>query len=144
MKLTEQQIDSLNEIEQLCFHGSWTKEMLLEELQNPLSVLAISQKDGRVVGFALGRVVADEGELYQIAVLPQHRREHLGSSLLSQLHNLMRERGAACCFLEVRSRNTPARRLYESHGYQEISLRKNYYSDDDAVIYKKEWLVTKH
>ncbi len=136
MMLTDAQLDTLNEIEQLCFHGSWTKEMLTEELQNPLSVLAFEERDGGIVGFALGRVVADEGELYQIAVLPEYRREHLGSAMLSRLHGLMRERGAVCCFLEVRSRNSPARGLYEKLGYEEISTRKNYYNDDDAVIYK--------
>ncbi len=136
MKLTDKQLEQLNDIEQLCFHGSWTRKMLLEELENPLSVLVVSERDGGIIGFALGRVVADEGELYQIAVLPAYRRERLGSSMLTQLHQHMRERGAACCFLEVRSRNAPARGLYEAMGYEEISTRKNYYPDDDAVIYK--------
>ena len=136
MTLTEEQLGQLNETEQLCFHGSWTKEMLIEELENPLSVLVTRERQGRIVGFALGRVVADEGELYQIAVLPEFRREHLGSEMLTELHGLMRSRGAVCCFLEVRSRNAPARALYESVGYEMISVRRNYYPDDDAAIYK--------
>lgn len=138
MTLTDEQISQLDEIEQLCFHGSWTREMLIDELTNPLSVLVTRERQGRIVGFALGRVVADEGELYQIAVLPEYRREHLGSEMLAALHDLMREKGAASCFLEVRSKNSPARALYERLGYEKISTRKNYYPDDDAAIYKAE------
>ncbi len=136
MTLTDEQAEQLNIIEQECFHGSWTKEMLIEELTNPLSVLVTRERGEGIVGFALGRVVADEGELYQIAVLPAARREHLGRDMLEELHSLMRERGAVCCFLEVRSRNAPARALYESVGYEMISVRRNYYPDDDAAIYK--------
>ena len=136
MTLIEEQISQLDEIEQLCFHGSWTREMLVDELTNPLSVLVTRERHGRIVGFALGRVVADEGELYQIAVLPEYRREHLGSEMLAELHQLMREKGAESCFLEVRSKNAPARALYERLEYEMISTRKNYYPDDDAAIYK--------
>ena len=136
MMLTDEQIAQLDVVEQTCFHGSWTKEMLIEELINPLSVLTVRERGGNIVGFALGRVVADEGELYQIAVLPEYRREHLGTELLTELHSLMCGRGAESCFLEVRSKNAPARALYERMGYEMISTRKSYYPDDDAAIYK--------
>lgn len=138
MTLTDEQTAQLNEIEQLCFHGSWTKEMLLEEINNPLSVFALAERSGRVAGFVIGRLVADEGELYQIGVHPDFRRGHIAEGLLDYFHLTLRDKGAACCFLEVRSRNAPAISLYEKSGYERISLRKGYYADDDAVIYRKE------
>ena len=137
MRLTDKQVEQLDEIEQLCFHGSWTREMLLEEINNPLSVFSLAERDGRVAAFVLGRVVADEGELYQIAVHPDFRRGGIAAELLERFHSLLRERGAACCFLEVRSRNSAAIALYEKFGYERISVRKGYYGDDDAVIYRK-------
>lgn len=39
--------------------------------------------------------------------------------------------------LEVRSRNAGAIALYEKSGYEKIALRRNYYPDDDAVIYRR-------
>ena len=138
MTLTEQQVEQLNEIEQLCFHGSWTKEMLLEEINNPLSEFAMAERSGRVVGFVLGRIVADEGELYQIGVHPDFRRGHIAAGLLDYFHLTLRDKGAVCCFLEVRSKNAPAIALYERFGYEQISVRKGYYGDDDAVIYRVE------
>ena len=42
-------------------------------------------------------------------------------------------------FLEVRASNTPARNLYIQNGYNEISIRKKYYSDnEDAIVMAKE------
>ena len=142
MTLTDEEFRQLSEVEQVCFPGSWTKETLLSEVNNQLSVLVTSRRDGRITGFALGRVVVDEGELYQIGVLPEFRRQGIAEELLAQLHNEMRERGAVCCFLEVRSRNFGAIALYEKSGYQKISVRRGYYNDDDAVIYQKKFAET--
>lgn len=136
MTLTDERFAQLDRIEQECFHGSWTAETLLAEVNNPLSVLCTEEIGGAVAGFALGRVVADEAELFQIAVLPEFRRQGIAQRLLERLHGEMKSRGAVCCFLEVRSLNSPARALYGKTGYEYISTRRNYYPDDDAAIYK--------
>lgn len=124
------------ELERLCFEESWTEQMLTETLNNPLTVLAAERRGEIIAGYAVGRVAADEGELFRIAVRPDFRRLHIAEKLLCELHEKMRQRGAAKCFLEVRSRNAPAIALYEKQGYRKIALRKNYYSDDDAAIYE--------
>ncbi len=137
MRPTDEQFAQINAIEQECFHGSWTAETLLSELNSPLNYLVTEERGGAIAGFALGRVAADEGELFQIATLPEFRRQGIAGRLLDRLHAGMRESGAACCFLEVRSRNAGAIALYEKSGYERIALRKNYYPDDDAVIYRR-------
>lgn len=137
MKPTDDQFAQINAIEQECFHGSWTAETLLSELNSPLNILVTEERGGAIAGFALGRVAADEAELFRIATLPEFRRQGIAGRLLDRLHAGMRERGVACCFLEVRSRNAGAIALYEKSGYERIALRKNYYPDDDAVIYRR-------
>ena len=137
MKPTDERFAQLNAIEQECFHGSWTVETLLTELNSPLNVLVTEERGGVIAGFALGRTAADEAELFQIATLPEFRRQGIAERLLSEFHARMKERGAAACFLEVRSRNSGAIALYEKSGYEKIALRRNYYPDDDAVIYRK-------
>lgn len=128
----------LFEIEQDCFGGSWTAEMLKAELDNPLTVLVTHTESGRLVAFALGRVAADEGELYQIGTLTGFRGRGIAEKLLVELLEKMREKGASVCFLEVRSRNSAAISLYEKMGYERVSVRKNYYPDDDAIIMRKD------
>lgn len=130
-------IEELYRIERECFGGSWTVEMLKEEWENPLSVTAVEFENGRIAAFALGRVAADEGELFQIGTLAEFRRRGIAEKLLSELHDKMLEKGAEVCFLEVRSRNAAAIALYEKCGYERISVRRNYYPDDDAVIMRR-------
>ena len=106
-------------------------------INSPLKILVTEERGGIVAGFALGRVAADEAELFQIATLPEFRRQGIAERLLTELHSKMQERGAVCCFLEVRSRNAGAIALYEKSGYEKIALRRNYYPDDDAAIYRR-------
>lgn len=131
-------IEELYAIERECFGSSWTFEILREEWENPLSVTVTHREGGKLAAFALGRVVADEGELYQIGTLSEFRRRGIAERLLAELHGKMREKGASVCFLEVRSRNVSAIALYEKSGYERISVRKGYYNDDDAVIMRKK------
>ncbi len=127
----------LFEIEQDCFGGSWTAEMLKAELENPLSVTVTHTENDGLAAFALGHVVADEGELYQIGTLTKFRGRGIAEKLLGELLDKMRKNGAAVCYLEVRSRNVAAIALYEKIGFERVSVRKNYYPDDDAVIMRR-------
>lgn len=131
-------LDELYKIEADCFGQPWTPEMLRASLESPLSVLVTHSENGRLAAFALGQAVADEGELFQIGTLTEYRRHGIAEKLLLVLHDKMRERGAAVCFLEVRTRNSAALALYEKIGYERISVRKNYYPDDDAVVMRKK------
>ena len=129
--------EELYALEQACFGGSWTREMFRAELENPLTVLVCERVERKLAAFAFGRVVTDEAELFQIGTLPEYRGRGLAKSLLERLHGKMREKGAAVCFLEVRSRNAAAISLYEKAGYERISVRRDYYPDDDAVVMKR-------
>ena len=95
MKPTDERFAQINAIEQECFHGSWTSDTLLSELNSPLNILVTEERGGIVAGFALGRVAADEAELFQIATLPEFRRQGIAERLLTELHSKMQERGAA-------------------------------------------------
>ena len=108
--------------------------MLECELNSPLSILETEERDGKIVGYALGRVVADEAELLKICVLKGWRKRGIAEKMLGSLLGKMREKGAAACFLEVRSKNSPALALYQKLGFEKIALRRNYYPDDDAVV----------
>ncbi|MBP1563926.1 MAG: ribosomal protein S18-alanine N-acetyltransferase [Oscillospiraceae bacterium] len=130
-------IHELYNIERCCFDNPWTSEMLESELESALSVLVTEKIDGKTVGYALGRVVADESELLKICVLMDYRKRGIAEKMLSVLLEKMREKGAAACFLEVRSRNEPAISLYEKLGFEKIATRRNYYPDDDAVVMKR-------
>lgn len=98
--------------------------------------LLVVEEDGQVMGFIVGRVVADEWEIENIAVGGPARRRGLGSHLLGEFLNMMRRRGGRTVFLEVRESNLAARKLYEKWAFLETGRRKGYYQDppEDALV----------
>jgi ribosomal protein S18 acetylase RimI-like enzyme len=95
-------------------------------------VLLLARDCDRLVGYGLGYTMAVEGtwladtwstgtrigEIESLSVLPDHRGRGVGSRLLEELHERLREQGAADFILGALSGNSDAIRLYERHGYR--------------------------
>lgn len=124
-------VSFITRAESECFTRPWTYDEVQSAVCGEYGVTAVEPE----VGYALGRLSFDEAELYRIAVLPEKRRCGAGGRLLDRFIALCGERGAAKIFLEVRSKNVPAIKLYESRGFSLISVRRGYYGDDDALVY---------
>lgn len=94
--------------------------------------------DGTMAAFAITQVVLDEATLFNIAVDPAFQRRGLGRALLLHLIEALETRGVLTLWLEVRDSNHAARALYERLGFNEATIRRNYYptSDgrEDAII----------
>ena len=77
-----------------------------------------------------------EGEIYRVATSPERRQRGIAYRLMTYAIKTERGRGLENLFLEVRSKNLPAIKLYTSLSFQKISERKNYYKDpsDDAIV----------
>ena len=89
----------------------------------------VAETEGRILGFAMYRVVAGEGELLNLAVDPSARRTGVGRALLQAM---MQQ--AEIWHLEVRESNVAAIALYDSLGYQKVGRRNAYYSDGEAAL----------
>jgi ribosomal-protein-alanine N-acetyltransferase len=103
-----------------------------------LVVMVIEEND-RVLGFLAGRELTRDGaewEIENVAISGPARRRGLGSRLLGEFLNLVRERGGRDIFLGVRASNHAARRLYEKWAFEEVGVRKSYYQapEEDALI----------
>lgn len=89
----------------------------------PIAMPKAAQK----IGFALGRVIADEAELLTLAVDPAIQRQGLGRALLTRFEQAVSARGAASAVLEVAETNESAKNLYNSMGWVQVGLRERYY-----------------
>jgi ribosomal-protein-alanine N-acetyltransferase len=76
------------------------------------------------------------GHLISIAVLKDYRRLGIGSALLENTINAMRNvYKTASLYLEVRVSNIPAIILYEKYGFRKARVIKQYYRDgEDAYV----------
>ena len=93
-------------------------------------------------GFAVGQVIVDEAELFLIMTKPEHRKQGVGHRVLATFEQQAFQNAVRRIILEVADTNTAARALYSASGYQQIAVRKNYYtfpngSQADAIVMEK-------
>ncbi len=133
---------ALAEIEEACVGSGWTARAFEREIRGESSRVVVlrapfaAADSGDIAAYCVFRVIADEMELLSLAVRPQWRRQGLGRWLARRALTLAAEGGARNAFLEVRSGNAPARRLYASLGFAETRRRPAYYKNpvEDAVV----------
>jgi len=77
-------------------------------------------QDGGWVAAGLAVLDDDVAGLFDIVVAPALRRRGLGRAAVVRLLAVARERGARQAYLQVESRNEPARRLYRGYGFRDV------------------------
>ena len=128
-------------IEEICL-SPWTIDQITDELEWPRAVQLVAEEHGEssLLGWCCARQLGPEAELLKIAVGAESRRRGIAELLLESLEAILSSRGVGELFLEVRSRNEPALRLYRKHGFQGVGVRPGYYHnpEDTGLIFKKE------
>ena len=130
-------------LERQCFADPWSEGSIASELDNPLSLWLVAEQNGAVCGYVGSQTVLDETDMMNIAVHPDCRRQGIAAALIEELVARLKERGSHILRLEVRESNTPAIALYNSMGFTQLGIRKNYYRNpkENALILGKEWEI---
>lgn len=141
--LSENDLDSVLELERESFSTPWTREQYSLLLKAGACSLFGVEEAGAVVAYASVSMIKAAGELeiYNIAVRSDKRRQGLGKELLSAIIRAAEGLGIKRAVLEVRESNVAAVALYEALGFQGIGKRRNYYTgpDEDALVYEYVW-----
>lgn len=134
----ENDIPGIAALERECFSDPWSEKSLKE---TPGTMMLVATDNECITGYIITRCVAGEAELFRICVKGEARRKGTGQMLLESGIEAAKAEGAKRLFLEVRSKNAPARGLYIKAGFKETGLRRDYYTDpqDDAVIMMMEF-----
>jgi ribosomal-protein-alanine N-acetyltransferase len=142
-RMTQADLPEVLEIERACFPSPWSRQCFLAEVLNrrrshPL-VARLNEPGGGaspVAGYACLWQVHEEIWINNLAVRADLRRRGLGRRLVREALRLGRELGCRQAILEVRPSNREAIRLYQSEGFEEISRRSRYYTDnqEDALV----------
>lgn len=135
--MTPAHLPAVAALEKRCFPADpWSENLFRFALDSPNSTILLAEgEDGVLLGYAVLNTVLDEGNLDNIAVAPEFRRQGVADALLSALTGLARGH-LARLFLEVRASNAPALTLYRKYGFAEVGRRKNYYENprEDAIL----------
>ncbi|HZL37076.1 MAG TPA: GNAT family N-acetyltransferase [Tepidisphaeraceae bacterium] len=100
-------------------------------IHSPRTLVLVARLGDRVVGWCAGfswtRGVTPWGRIYALAVHPIARGRKVGPLLMTQMIDSLRSQGAARIFLEVRSDNASAIRLYQKVGFNPCQTLADFY-----------------
>ena len=140
VRMNESHVAAVAELEKQNFSEPWPDIAVRGELTNKLALWLVALEDGEVVGYVGSQTVLQEADMMNIAVADTHRRRGIAKMLVEEL---IRQLDAYQLSLEVRASNAPAIALYETLGFHQVGLRRNYYRNpkEDALILRKEWKI---
>lgn len=130
-------IPAIVAIEEETFPRPWKQDAFESELDRNPSARYLVLLDGkRLVAYGGAWVILDEAHMTNIAVQESYRGKGCGRRLLHALMAYLSNLGVAYVTLEVRKSNLAAQKLYASHGFIKLGVRKRYYEDnhEDALI----------
>lgn len=114
---------------------SWNKKVIQDCFKVNYK-LYVSVFNNVVVGFAIVYCVIDTWELMQIAVDHAQYKKGFGSALMAHLITQARDQLVSTIQLDVRQSNKRAIQFYLKYGFEQVGIRKQYYSDNEnALLY---------
>jgi len=123
-----------------CGLNTRSEASLLSELEHDLTIRLVAagvEAEGTSIGGVFGgRVVLDELQIEDLAVLPALRCRGIGARLLRGALERARKKGAIRAVLEVRANNAIAQNLYRKFGFEVVGTRRDYYQQpaEDASV----------
>jgi [ribosomal protein S18]-alanine N-acetyltransferase len=135
--MTESDLDAVWEIERRAYEFPWSRGIFLDCLRVPY-VCHVYEEQGRVIGYAVMSLAADEAHLLNLCLAEAVRGRGLGRRMLKHLTLQAMGEGARVLFLEVRPTNADALRLYQDAGFRRVGVRRDYYQAaggrEDALV----------
>ena len=136
-KLTNNDIDYIEQVfnleKEIFKNSAFSKSYLNTLIKGDNSFIYIYLIDDKVCGYLIILDSIDVYEILAIATVEEYRNKGIAQELLDKIK--MKD-----IFLEVRESNQVAINFYKKNKFNQISLRKNYYSEpnENAIIMKLE------
>ncbi len=109
------------------FRRGWSEQEVEQLLLDRAVIAHRAMLSGKLAGFIMSRLAADEAEILSVAVAARSQGRGLARTLLNLHLRRLAGLSARAVFLEVDEHNRPAIRLYERAGFREVARRPNYY-----------------
>lgn len=114
-------------LEQQIFSQPWSCQGFLDALAMEHAIFLVAESEGRILGYCGMYCAMDEGEITNVAVDTELRRNGIGKLLMERLLAEAKRAGIRTVILEVRVSNESAIRLYEAFGFTIQGTRKGFY-----------------
>ena len=133
-------VAGVHAIEAASFGDPWPVSSFASLVRERHAYFTVIDDGGVVIGYLIALLVADQGDVVNVAVAPAARRRGLGALLLDDALRAAAAAGAGSLHLDVRESNLAARALYASRGFVGGGRRRRYYSnpDEDALVLRRD------
>ena len=142
--MTAEDISTVMQGELASYPYPWSQKNFEDCMKNQGYSCWVFEHDKKMSGHVVISAAVGEAHILNICVYPEKQNQGWGRKLLEESEWIAKQHRAEMCFLEVRPSNKAGMSLYESSGYNEISVRKGYYPTEngreDAVIMAKALL----
>ena len=135
-------VDELCEIEKQSFTAeAFTKKQIRYVLGEYNSIGLVAKLNGKIAGFLIGEIDVKNGKisghLLTLDVAPTYRRMGIAQRLLERLEELLKQKNAIECCLEVRENNAAATNLYLKLGYKRVERLQSCYGNANGLYMRK-------
>ena len=127
-RLTSIEIPSALSIEEQNSDYPWSQLQFTTSIENSNNLCYCLSLNGKTIGYLIALLAIETADILNIGIDPDFKRQGYGSALLNQLIEELRKRDIGEILLEVRAGNKSAIQFYKKQGFEEISVRKNYYT----------------
>ncbi len=136
-RMHEADLDRVLEVETRAYAFPWSRGIFADCLSAHYDCWVMTSAE-QIVGHAVLQPGVDEVHLLNVCVMRERQGQGFGRLFVRHLIEQAARLGGRFMFLEVRPSNRKALRLYDSLGFVEVGLRKDYYPGDpvreDALV----------
>ena len=105
-------------------------EFLISQAERGDKIVLVAEREGEVVGYAYGGVEGNDymvlrgpaGEIYDVVVDPDHRRQGVGTALFAAMLARLGELGAPRVVLFTADKNHPAQAMFAKLGFRRTMI----------------------
>jgi ribosomal-protein-alanine N-acetyltransferase len=141
----EKDLSIIYEIESMVYTLPWTFNFFRIILQQNPSLFLVATCKEKIIGYIVGEIrikgngnnPKNIGHILNFSVKPKFQGRGVGTLLLDELEKRFLKKGVKSAYLEVRESNKRAQYIYIKKGYQFLRTAKNYYYDEDGIIFTK-------
>jgi len=130
-RLGPDDIDRVYQIELLAYPFPWTRGLFVECLRAGYAFFGL-QIGKQLAGYTIFNWAAGEAHLLNLCIHPEWQHRGYGSLLLEYTIAHAARNGNDAIYLEVRTSNKRAARLYRNRGFRVIGSRRSYYQSGDG------------
>lgn len=128
------------DVEKKAYLYPWTLGIFRDCLRVGHSAWVVTL-DARIIGYGVVMLSPGEAHILNLCIDPDYQAKGLGRYLLRHLVKKSNQTDIDMVLLEVRRSNEAAQQLYQSEGFHELGVRKDYYpviyGREDAIILAK-------